>query len=1091
MSRLTSATFWIKSILVLFVICVLLFLGLIALIYAKQEQTVQQILTYTNQHYQGRIELDGSHISPFANFPDISIDLEGVRIYETKDRSQQPIVDVQDAFLGFDIWHILHGDYQLHSILLKEGYVKFIQHQDGSFNIVQALVPTDTASIENEESEPFQLNIENIQLENIDIHKVNEATAIDLDFFVNDAKAKLRLSGAHTYVDLDSRFEMNLIENSDTTFIKHKHFELISRVDIDLDKGLIQVAPSTIKLEMGEFNIKGSFDIENDQYIDLETHGTKPNFDLLIAFAPEELIPTLQSYENRGKVYFDATIQGSTANGNIPHIEAQFGCEKGMIGNNQNNKRVDDIAFNGYFRNGATGGGLETMEFGLKDFNARPEAGRFFGDLEVKNFRSPEIELQLNSQFDLGFLVAFFNLKGLTDMSGSVDLTMNFHDIIDLQNPEKSIERLNESYFTELEIRNLNFQSKAFQLPFKDLNLIGHVEGHKAYIDTISGQVGRSDIFVTGQVSDLPAILHHTDDSVWVNLYMRSDLLDVEQLTHVDSTKKGVDEQITDFELDMAFKSSARAFTESVNLPEGEFFIRNLHAQLEHYPHEFHDFNADLYIEKEDLRLIDFSGELDKSDFHFSGRMKHYDFWFNHVLEGDAELEFDLTCDHLYLEDVLVYKGENYIPADYQHEEFQGFKLHGRTLLHFKDHQMKSVDTYLEQLDCKMKVHQCAFNDFKGRIHYEDQHISTEKFQGRIGRSDFLLDLYWYTGKDPQLRKKDHYIHLVSDRLDINQLLEWELPSNETDTIKKIDHDAGFSVFNLPFWEMQFKAEVGELTYHQYKIKDMDVAIRMTEDRYIHIDTCTMEIADGQFDIKGYFNASDSNEIYFSPDFYAEGLDIDKFMVKFDNFGQDYVVSDNLHGVINCDISGKLHVHKDLTPMLEKSNFLIDLQAVNGRLDNYQPVEYLSDYFKDKNLKKIRFDTLQNTFKVVDHTLQIPVMTINSSLGFIELWGEQEMGNTQKMDLFVKVPLKMITRAVQQKLFKKKPDEIDPDQEDAIEYQDKSKKIAYVTVHLIVDENGYQIILQRDKNRMKDERKKKREERIEKRKARQRANKRG
>ena len=91
MSRLTSATFWIKSILVLFVLCVLLFLGLIALIYAKQEQTVQQILTYTNQYYQGRIELDGSHISPFANFPDISIDLEGVRIYETKDSSQQPV----------------------------------------------------------------------------------------------------------------------------------------------------------------------------------------------------------------------------------------------------------------------------------------------------------------------------------------------------------------------------------------------------------------------------------------------------------------------------------------------------------------------------------------------------------------------------------------------------------------------------------------------------------------------------------------------------------------------------------------------------------------------------------------------------------------------------------------------------------------------------------------------------------------------------------------------------------------------------------------------------------------------------------------
>ena len=73
-----------------------------------------------------------------------------------------------------------------------------------------------------------------------------------------------------------------------------------------------------------------------------------------------------------------------------------------------------------------------------------------------------------------------------------------------------------------------------------------------------------------------------------------------------------------------------------------------------------------------------------------------------------------------------------------------------------------------------------------GRIHYEDQHISTEKLQGRIGRSDFLLDLYWYTGKDSQLRKKDHYIHLVSDRLDINQLLNGTTDAEE-DTIEKVD----------------------------------------------------------------------------------------------------------------------------------------------------------------------------------------------------------------------------------------------------------------------------------------------------------------
>ena len=1085
MNKWRSPRFWLKWTLSVFLVLIILSGTALAVVYWKQDKVVQQLLEYSNEHYHGKIELEGSHISPFANFPYISIDLEGLKIFESKSEGEKPIVALDDAYLGFDLWKIISGEYKLKSIYLSDGYLKFILHEDGEFNIIRALMPLDTATVEDEN--PFRLEMETIKLHNVDIHKFNETTGIDLDVFVNDAKAQLAINDAHTMIDLDSRFEMNLIQNGDTSLIKHKHFELNSKVDFDSEKQLIKLSPSKIKLEMGEFNIEGFFDIANNQYVDIKAEGTKPNFDLLIAFAPEELIPTLKSYENRGEVYFEAIVKGSTMNGSFPKIDAHFGCKKGFIQNSLTNKKVEEMEFSGYFRNGSEGGGLESMEFGLKDFNARPEAGRFYGDLEVKNFMSPEIDLKLRSQFDLEFLTAFLNVRGVSDISGDVDLTMNFHDIIDLRNPEKSIERLNESYFTELEIRNLNFKSDAFYLPVEDLNVIGHIEGHQAYIDTLSGRVGKSDLFIKGSISDLPAILHHTDDSVWVDLDIMSSMLDLKELTYNDSTKNhGVDEQIQDFRLNLAFSSSARAFTESKNLPVGEFFIRDLHAQLKHYPHEFHDFNADLFVENENMRLIDFSGELDRSDFHFSGKLIHYDFWFNHVLNGDTELEFDLTSDHLHLDDLLVYKGENYVPEDYRHEDFQNLKFHGRTQLHFKDHELYSVDLYLDQLDCKMQLHKCRFEKFKGRLHYEDQHLTTEQLIGKIGHSDFALDMYWYLGDKPQQRKKNHYIHLASKRLDVNQLMEWHMPSKEEEE-KPVDHDAGFSVFNLPFWDMQLKAEVGQLNYHQYKIKDLDVALRMTEDRYLHIDTCLMEIAGGRFDIQGYFNASDSNDIYFSPDLYAENVDIDKFLVKFDNFGQDYIVSENLHGIINCDLSGKLHMHKDLTPMMDKSKFLIDVEVLNGRLENYKPVEYLADYFKDKNLKKIRFDTLRNTFEIDDHILKIPAMTINSSLGFIELWGDQQLGGEQEMNLFFKVPMKLITKAVFQKLFKRKQEEVDPEKEDAIEVQDKDKKIAYVHVNLLVQNDGYSVTLKKDKDKRREQRQKKREERIAKRKARHEA----
>lgn len=696
MNKWKSTRFWLKWLLRSMAVLVTIAGILLGIVIWKQDQVVQQILSYANQSYVGKITLKGSHIAPFANFPYISIDLEELKIYESKDERLAPLVSVDDAYLGFDFWTIINGNYDLKAISLSDGYVKFVQHEDGSFNIVNALTAIDTNTTKTEAT-PFELHLQSIQLSDVDMHKINEATAIDIDAFVNEAQAALWVNDIHTIVDLDAQFEMNLMQGGDTTIIKHKHFKVDTKLDFNSELLLLELAESKVQLESGEFVLERSLDIPKEQYLDLKIEGAKPNFDLIIAFASEELIPTLESYDNKGEVYFNATVQGKLAAGEIPKIDAKFGCTKGMIRNTQTQKQLDEMEFSGYFRNTAVDNSLSSMEFGLQDFQAKPETGKFYGDLKVRNFVSPEIDLKLNSQFNLGFLVDFFNLKGLSDLSGSVSLTMNFYDIIDLNNPEKSIERLNESYFTELEIRNLNFKSTAFYLPIQDINVIGHVEGHEAMIDTFSGRIGKSDIFATGRISDLPAIIHHTDDSIWVDFKLNSKLLDIAELTFNDSTQKAVvDEQIRDFRIDLGFNSSARALTEFKNLPIGEFFIRELHATLKHYPHELHDFNADLYIEDEDIRLIDFSGELDSSDFHFSGRLVHYDIWLNDILDGETKLEFDLTSKQLRLEDLLVYKGENYVPEDYRHEVFKDLKLHGRTLLHFKDHAFYSVDMYLD-----------------------------------------------------------------------------------------------------------------------------------------------------------------------------------------------------------------------------------------------------------------------------------------------------------------------------------------------------------------------------------------------------------
>lgn len=1046
--------YWKRLIVIGLATPLVLFVLLISIIYFKQDAIVRELLITVNEDFTGEVEIQDSHISPFANFPYLSIDLEQLKIYEDKSKTTAPLLDVKDVYLGFDVWTLLRGAMEIKSLMLSNGVIKLIQHTDGSFNIGNAL--SNQKEIENLEDE-FHLDIQMIQLNNIDVWKLNEENNILIEAYIDDAKSKFKTSPEHILFSLDSRFQVNVVVDGDTTFVKHKHVEVATQLDYIVNQQMLIIQPSEVMLEKALFKMDGRIDFDDDMNLDIKFHGNKPNFDLFMAFAPEELAPVLERYDNAGKIFFEASISGKSINGHSPLVIADFGCEEAFFSNINSKKRVDDLYFKGHFTTGEKRN-ASTMEFSLTDFTAKPEAGTFSGNLFVKNFESPEIEMKLRSEFDLEFLAQFLNITDLEDLKGHVALTMNFHDIIDLNNPERSIEKLNESYFTELEVKNLSFQLPDFHLPVHSIDIKAAMDGHAAIIEQFKVRVGDSDISIRAKISDLPAILHHTALPVTAEMVITSGLLDVKQLTSGDTLKsQPVDEQVKDLSMKLKFTSSAKAFTESPTLPIGEFFIEDLYAQLTHYPHKLHDFHADVFIDDHDFRVVDFTGMIDKSDFHFTGKLKNYDLWFNDDPLGDTNIEFNLTSTLLQLEDLFAYKGENFVPEDYRHEQFGDLKVHGFADLHFNKG-LKSADVIMDKLEATMKVHPMRFEKFSGRIHYEDEHLVVEKLSGKLGKSEFTANLNYYLGEDDAIRKRDNHFSLTAPRLDFDELFNYNPPPANT-TMKPEDHEAVFNIYDVPFTDMTFDFDIKHLNYHRYLIDDFFAKARTQKNHYIYVDTLSLAAAGGKINLKGYFNGSDRNKIYFSPDMRIEKVDLDKLLFKFENFGQDHLVSDNLHGKLSGRLTGNVHLHADMVPIIDDSEIQVDFNVIQGRLERYAALDAMSDYFKDKNLNRVLFDTLRNKLEINKGVLSIPRMTINSTLGFIEISGKQDMN--MNMEYYLRVPLKMVTQVGMSKLFGKKGD--NPDADDEIQYRDESKRVRFVNLKLTGTPENYSISLGKDK----------------------------
>ena len=137
----------------------------------------------------------------------------------------------------------------------------------------------------------------------------------------------------------------------------------------------------------------------------------------------------------------------------------------------------------------------------------------------------------------------------------------------------------------------------------------------------------------------------------------------------------------------------------------------------------------------------------------------------------------------------------------------------------------------------------------------------------------------------------------------------------------------------------------------------------------------------------------------------------------------------------------------------------VQFEVTHGRLEHYAALDAVSDYFKDKNLSRVLFDTLTNQLDIAKGVMSIPKMTINSSIGFVEISGKQNMN--MEMEYYLRIPWKLVTQAAMSKLFGKKTQDDNPDE---IQYRDESKRVRFTNLKLTGTPDNYTIALGKDKN---------------------------
>lgn len=1056
--------------IVLIPIAILLILAGIAVgvLYSQQQRLINLAIKELNKQLPGELVIGGSTISPFQNFPYISIGLKDIKFFATKQKTGRPMYQVEKLYVGFSLPDILRQKYNVKVIFLKKGHLDIVRDNNGNLNIVEAnRIQQDTISTAAAESAALDLDIKKIVLRDLDIDFTDRPSGQHIHTRIDKIKTAFRADGKQLFADFTGGMIADYTTPADTSLFRNKHLNADFTVTYDQARDFVTLSKGNLKLEDFSFSVSGTADLKNGNNVDFKIKGDKPDIGQLVSFAPPSVAEQLKLFKYDGRLYFDGIVKGRLSGEQMPLIQVKFGCENGWLLNAKSEKRVDSLGFKGYYTNGAEHS-MKTSELHLTNMSAIPEKGIFKGNFVMKNFDDPKMVMQINSELELEFIGAFLGIPDLQRITGHISMKMDFNELVDMTLPETSMGKLKEGIQSELKVSDLTFRIPNYPHIIHNLNLHADMKNGYVKLDTLSFYFGNSDFAMNGSLSDLPALFHKQEKPVQVTFNARSKRMIMKELLSYDTAvARKAKEEIYNFNIGLALETSVKELQHPNPLPRGKFKLEKLYASFKEYPHAFHDFGAELNINDTALLLRNFGGMIDSSDILFSGRVVNYKLWFDKVMKGRTQVAFDLKSKRLAMRDVLGPISSKYVSKDYHKEVAAGLWLRAKADLRY-DSVFRFAKVKLANVSGELKEHKIKVDSIRGTIKVgADKFLRLDTLTGRIGKTDFDISMRLYMGKDTVKRKKENFLQFTSHNLDLDQLTNYKLTANEDEetvvaapavtrtVVKDSAHASSFNIFNIPFIDFRATVNIGRIKYHRLWLRNVVSNVRMQTNQHLYLDTLGMGIADGQIGMRGHFNGTDPKKIYFRSRIRAFDVDLEKLMLKLDHFGQDYVINKNLKGRLNGQIRSRIQLHPDLTPIIDNCEAELDVAIHNGSLVNFAPMQAMSSYFKDKNLNIVRFDTLRNKLSLKNGVLHIPNMNINSSLGFMEISGKQNLDMT--MEYYMRIPMKMVTTVGFQSLFGRKKEEVDPDQVDAIEYRDKDKKIRFMNIKVTGTPDNFKV----------------------------------
>ncbi len=768
MRRLLKRLF--KIFLYLILVLLILANGVVILARIYDQEIKQYAISYLNQYLVTDVHVDNVHLDLFKRFPQATLVFENAHIEDINDEAKgDTMLFARELLLKFNFRELFEGNYNVTHVEVLDAHLNLSVNKNGQENYL----------IWEQQEKPgtkeFKFELQEVVCKNTRIIYRNDLTHQLYDGTTN----QVLLSGAFTQSSFDLNIQSNLLVNNvsinELTYLKNEQSSVHTILNIDKTARKYTINSGHAEISGLPFDVSGYYQADSS-WCDLAIAGKHLELHQVFTVFPDVFFEKFEAYKSNGVLDFDATIFGQATKEFIPAVNASFHIHDGSMVETETGMQLSDLDFKGTFTNEDFG------ELNIEKLSGKLLNSSFHGTLNVSNFHTPDVILDVAGNLDLKSVQDFFRFETINYLNGSV----NFDTYLKGRSVNGSFKTRKSSGSFKAE--GVNMKTQVNGLEYSNLNGEFRLRNGHAYISSFTGNIFDSDFNLAGVLRDFIPYILSNNATLTIEADLDSKYTDLSQIIRMAASagesRPGAPESILPENL--AFNLNTTIET----LIYGKLDVSNLRgvAQLENQILRCHKLRGNA---NEGTYLV---------NFEFDGSSPN-----NYLLTSDTRMrkidihnffsEFD-NFGQTFLQDRHV-KGIANVDAQFACALDNGFKIKPFTILSTVDLDiskgeligldvLQEITQYLESnhlikpfVNTELmseKLRHITFSDLSNRIEIKNEKIHIPKME--IGSSAMDINIkgtHWFNDsidygfnfrlKDVLMRdtKPNEFGHVIDD----------------------------------------------------------------------------------------------------------------------------------------------------------------------------------------------------------------------------------------------------------------------------------------------------------------------------------------